>query len=434
MGSELAAAQIKLTAAAEDLANCMTHDAAFETERAERNRVLVDELAATTQKDIDNTKVNEAAGASFTTLSEEKVSLTAKRETLSDIKGKALDKKTLLMTDIAKAVTVHGHLLSTVRELNEQIEQIKAKEGDECGLCGVLMDGNAMTTAVTRVSSRVTEVTTESKGYAAAAMASKAKLTTFESLIAPFDVKINDIDAKLREIGTIRTGCSANSISLKANIDRLKKSIQENIERTNSVIIARIAELNLQIALHEAKIEELQSNISGLVFEVEVGKKVEIALGNAGIKSLIFDHVTPELNKFANEALSMLDPEMSVELTTMKKLKTGEYRDKFEVKVETKSGAEVFLGHSGGEKQKVNLAISLAFNKLMRATSDSVPDILVLDEPFEGLDAGTSERVTELLSSFAVDNLFLVTHSQGVKDLCSKSITIEKRDGISTIV
>jgi len=440
MSTELTAAKIKLTAAAEDLVSCENHNAIFEAEKMERDSVLKNELTEVSQKKLENNRLYESVGNSLTLSMTEKTALMTKRETLAEIKNKALDKKTALMTDIARATTRHSHLTSTIKDLEQQIIQIRSKEGDECGLCGVLMDSNAMTTATNRIALRLTEAQENDTTLVSSVSALKNNLAAFNDLVIPFDVKIAEIENRLRQIEmkisadqTTKAKCSANSISLQATIDKLKKDIQENIEKTNSVITSRIAELTIQIALHETKIEELQSNMLGLSYEVEIGKKIEIALGNTGVKSLIFDHVTPELNKFANEALSTLDPEMSVELTTMKKLKSGEYRDKFEVKVETKTGAEVFAGHSGGERQKVNLAISLAFNKLMRATSDSVPDILILDEPFEGLDAGTSERVTELLNSFAVDNLFLVTHNQDVKDLCSKNIIIEKRDGISTI-
>jgi len=80
----------------------------------------------------------------------------------------------------------------------------------------------------------------------------------------------------------------------------------------------------------------------------------------------------------------------------------------------------------------VNLAIALAFNRVMRSMSTDVP-LLVLDEPFEALDAGSSERVTELLGSLDAENVYLVTHSQEVKDMVSKRLIIEKRGGVAEI-
>ncbi len=151
------------------------------------------------------------------------------------------------------------------------------------------------------------------------------------------------------------------------------------------------------------------------------------------VKSYIFDQVTPDLNKYTNEYLNIIEPGTSVEISTVSKLKSGELREKFAINVETEKGAASFAGHSGGEQQKVNLAISLAFNRLMREMSSSIPEMLVLDEPFESLDAGSSEQVMELLASLSVNNIFIITHNQAIKDLIPSRIRVTKKEGVATV-
>ena len=58
---------------------------------------------------------------------------------------------------------------------------------------------------------------------------------------------------------------------------------------------------------------------------------------------------------------------------------------------------------SGGMQQRVSLARALAF----------APDLLVLDEPFKGMDEALRERVTALVSEALPDAaLLLATHSE----------------------
>lgn len=90
-------------------------------------------------------------------------------------------------------------------------------------------------------------------------------------------------------------------------------------------------------------------------------------------------------------------------------------------------------GSSGGEQQKVNLAVALAFNRLMRSMAGGDVPMLVLDEPIEALDEGSSDQVVELLEDLKTDNLYLITHNKSVRDLMPNRIVVEKRGGIATV-
>ena len=71
---------------------------------------------------------------------------------------------------------------------------------------------------------------------------------------------------------------------------------------------------------------------------------------------------------------------------------------------------------SGGMKQRVSIARALAY----------APDLLLLDEPFRGLDSETKETAVQLiLSETKGKTLLLVTHDEADLTLCDEIVRME---------
>jgi len=119
----------------------------------------------------------------------------------------------------------------------------------------------------------------------------------------------------------------------------------------------------------------------------------------------------------------------------MTTLKSGEKRDKFAVCVDNKNGAGEYKGGSGGERQIVNLAISLAFNKMCRSMASGSVNVLFLDEPFESLDETASECAVSLCQQFSkeIENPFIITHNQAIKDVVAHRVKVVKSGGKATV-
>lgn len=156
--------------------------------------------------------------------------------------------------------------------------------------------------------------------------------------------------------------------------------------------------------------------------------------GSQGMKSYLFDRVTPELNKYFNKYLQYLD-DMRGEISTQKTLQSGERREKFSIDVSHNSGGNSYKGLSAGERNKVDLALSLAFNKLVREITQHQFDFLFLDEIFENLDECSSEQVVQLIEDFASDisTVFVISHNPAVRDIISNKLVVKKQGGSATL-
>lgn len=410
----------------------------FKEAKTKRFRALVDEYKDQATKLNEASELKKEREKNREKVSLEIASLKAKADAFVELKAKYDKKESAVMSEIAVYTDKAARVRRDMVKLLEDIERISKAKGSECELCGFVMDEAAVTNAVGVIESQVDEKEKEFGEESGKLVVLTKKKKDMEDIVSPFMADFKELLAKIKGaeasaevIERELAWCAANEAAYKGAMDIISMQIEEEKSKDGSELKERLAKEEEKVAQYEKNLGELEDNAITATLELETAKALESALGNGGMKSLVFDRVTPELNRVSNDLLAILDPETSVEISTITTLKSGERREKFSVSVETASGAKVFSGHSGGEKQKVNLAVSLAFNIMMRGSCSSAPNLLVLDEPFEALDAGSSDQVMEMLAGLSVDNVWLITHNQSVKDLIPNRITVRKKGGIT---
>jgi len=150
--------------------------------------------------------------------------------------------------------------------------------------------------------------------------------------------------------------------------------------------------------------------------------------GEKGIKSFVIEQIIPVLNQQVNYWMQFfIHNKIIVEF------------DKFlEIKISRSNGEPVFYNQSsGGERKRIDLAISLAFAHIMRLRSSVEINILFLDELAESIDTDGIEGLDRSLKELGKDRtIFIITHRQNLLDRLSKhkKITIVKEGGFSKIL
>lgn len=100
------------------------------------------------------------------------------------------------------------------------------------------------------------------------------------------------------------------------------------------------------------------------------------------------------------------------------------------------NGKEVSIGSlSGGENKAFSLALDFAIIDVIGSQYGLNLNPIVLDEPFDGLDAIGREIVIDLLSKLSEKRQILVIdHASEAKSMFSNVVRVEKHNGISKIL
>lgn len=278
-------------------------------------------------------------------------------------------------------------------------------------------------------------------------------ISLYERAVAEQEAAVAKIDDRLQEARrSLLNGLEAaeefRALSAqKAAEDRSLGVWQANTAAARAAALIWAGESNpytLQIGGLESRLAELEIAIresakkrDSLSQRIHYHELWERGFGNAGVKSLILDTVTPFLNERANEYLQVLSGgNAEVEFTTQRRIGTGELREKFDVRVSYRYGSDDYAGVSGGEGHRVDVASMFALGDLAASRARAPVRLRLLDEPFDNLDELGQERVFELLRdqiSPRVGTLLVMSHDDRLTSRFEKRIMVVKEHGISRI-
>jgi DNA repair exonuclease SbcCD ATPase subunit len=197
------------------------------------------------------------------------------------------------------------------------------------------------------------------------------------------------------------------------------------------------------IETNESDIKKLKNKLSYLVQStVQLEQDIERAFfwveafGASGIQSFLLESITPALNNRVSHYLSYLaDGRISATFSTIKRLKSGEYREKFGLDVVNRDGGAAYNTLSGGAKRRIDLACAFAISDLRVAMrGHNSLDILILDEVFEYLDDHWLQKLFDLLDAEYQNRVvYVVSHREVPSSQFTDTITVHKKNGVTEL-
>ena len=220
----------------------------------------------------------------------------------------------------------------------------------------------------------------------------KDKLWKLESKIERMEYKLTKYDGLIDEMSLI----SEDMEELRKGPDR--KSIQKWKKKIKQVG-KNIFMFNNEIAAIDDK----------LVYLEEVAK----GFSKTGIPNVIIARALTMLEERTNEYLDTLTSgSLGVTFTGFKLTKKGGVRNKIGINVVSESGVTAYGSYSGGERQRLNVAILLALRDVAEYSKGIKLNCLFLDEVLDlSLDEEGIEEVLGLLQTkkSAVDSIFVIS-------------------------
>lgn len=322
--------------------------------------------------------------------------------------------------EIAQAKAKRSMLHDRYRELTAAIQEYNPEAA--CGECGSSLD-----TAEARLSHSEHQDKIKQK-----ALDVKKQIDDVDTIIAK-EQGITDLAKKLRDK---KSQESADYQAAQIRINELKGFIRtkQQVSENAALKLSNNEEILNKIKALQDKVDIELNNITNNKRELELYKTLSAVYSPTGAQAYVLDSVVDSFNEVIQKYVDMLSPNMSYVLNSFKENSSGDIVAKFSETL-TKGAETVSVGSlSGGEEKGLSLCVDFALLEVLETQFGMTLNPIILDEPFDGLDAAGREIVVDLLESLARNRqIFVVDHASESKAMFTKSIRVELRNDISTI-
>lgn len=193
------------------------------------------------------------------------------------------------------------------------------------------------------------------------------------------------------------------------------------------------------IAEAEKQTEKYRTDITAIGRMLNDYQTLAQAFGLDGIQYMIIRGIVPEIMHRANDILAaMTGGRMAVDIRTEKEQKSSQkIVNSLEVWITSiTGGSRPYLSHSGGEKVKIALAVTLGLADIKARRAGVQLGMLFIDEP-PFLDADGTEAYADALSSMAARNpsmrILAISHDPTMKARFPQNITVTATDNGSVV-
>lgn len=256
------------------------------------------------------------------------------------------------------------------------------------------------------------------------------KLHELDDAITELSNKIRDNDRRVEEITTIKdaigdivSDMSDLNSKITAEQNYVKKLIKELKEQSTDV--ANIDEEKQKLKDIAKEVIKLNEEKALLLDEKHYLDVASILLKDTGIKTKIIKQYLPVMNRVINKYLQAMDFFTSFELDeSFNETIKSRHRDEFS-----------YASFSEGEKQRIDLALMMAWRSIAKMKNSTNTNLLILDEVFDSsLDTNGADLLYQILDTMdSKSNVFVISHRDALFDKFRSVIKFEKHNNFSQI-
>lgn len=359
---------------------------------------------------------------------------------------KLQSQRSQLTLDLQNHQSSLHHAQNSIRDRKKAIVDLESQEGTKCPTCfGVVKKENYIDVVENlRQEIQEQEVVAEKAGVAITGL--ETQIEEINATIAKQNQNLGVCKQKSSEIAN-RLAKTRQEISKLAGISKPESGVDE------ALLLQKIAQIKEQAIAKKAEAEgptpydEILASAQEDVERQRAACKVkETALAEAEesapyyqfmvnafrteIRRFIIDDILPGLNNKVSYWLQFLID--------------GKIRLKFDNELAEQidrnpPDGDPFVYHamSGGERRRINLAVSQAFAYIMMLSAGCSPSIVFLDEVTTNVDPIGVEGIYQMIQELVREKqVFITTHDQGLLDKldgCDK-IVLQKKDGFTKLI
>jgi len=246
---------------------------------------------------------------------------------------------------------------------------------------------------------------------------------------------INDIDAIRKKIITLAK-------VEKPEATAKEKVLEEQLQELNNQLLSKKNEINgpspfikiLDTTIEECKARQKDCESKKLELD-EANDELPYyefwvkAFGENGIRKFIIDGIIPALNtRVAHWLEFLIDSKIKLEFD-------NQLQEKIE-RNPSDGDDFVYYAMSGGERRRLNLAVSQAFAHIMMLNSGYYPSLVFLDEVTTNIDPIGVQGVYNMIIELAKERqVFITTHDHDLLEMLNgcETINLVKKGGFTTI-
>ena len=325
-----------------------------------------------------------------------------------------IDSKLKLIDDHDTNNAKRQKLINVVSKLNDRIKKAKDEiefyeNNDSCPTCNQDINDTLKTAQIEKQTSKIDEV--------------EKAVEQARDQITLIQERIETITAIQTEISELQNNITDLNNEVKVNNKIIAKlNLEIDAASNNDVDIDNEKAKLKNIAKEVITLSEDKSLLNDEKYYLDVAS---ILLKDTGIKTKIIKQYLPVMNKIINKYLQSMDFFVSFELdeSFSEKIKSR-HRDEFS-----------YASFSEGEKQRIDLALMLAWRTIARMKNSTNTNLLILDEVFDSsLDASGADLLYLILDTLdANTNVFVISHRDSMFDKFRSVIRFEKKNNFSQI-